>query len=443
MGHHTAGSYSRLQKRLDDHAQGAPASESLFRILEILFTKKEAELVSLLPIRFFTTGEAAMRWGTTEREARPVLETLADKGILFDFRKGETQAYLLAPTMAGFFEMSLMRAKNRFFDTRLLSEMYYQYINVEENFIKSVFGLDTPIYRIFVQEDTIRPDDRIVVLDYERASHIIRTASCITVSLCYCRHKMAHVGRACDMPQEVCLSLNRFAESLARHKIARTVSKGEALAVLAQCIDLGLVQLGDNVQEGVNWICNCCGCCCEALLAYKRLGHNPRIHSNFVARIEQTGCTGCGACVRRCPVEAVKLRSPARGKEYAVTDRDRCIGCGVCARFCSQRCITMERRKESGVAPVDGFERFVLNAIETGKLQNYIFDNYTLWTHEIMRRFLRFLLTLEPAKQLLAQRQIRSRFLTALTGTHKYTLFDRLHNEGRKPDYTHSDPKTG
>ena len=47
----------------------------------------------------------------------------------------------------------------------------------------------------------------------------------------------------------------------------------------------------------------------------------------------------------------------------------------------------MKRRKETAFVPKDGFERFVMTAINEGKLQNLIFDNYTSWTNDIMRRF--------------------------------------------------------
>ena len=59
MGHITSKNHLQLQKRLDMHAQGAPESEALFKILEILFTQEEAGLVSGLPIKFFTIEEAA------------------------------------------------------------------------------------------------------------------------------------------------------------------------------------------------------------------------------------------------------------------------------------------------------------------------------------------------------------------------------------------------
>ena len=51
MGHQK--SYLHLQKRLEKFPQSAPISETLFQILEVLFTPEEAELVSKLPIKFF------------------------------------------------------------------------------------------------------------------------------------------------------------------------------------------------------------------------------------------------------------------------------------------------------------------------------------------------------------------------------------------------------
>jgi hypothetical protein len=169
MGHLTSRSYHHLQRRLDQPAQGAPASETLRRILEVLFTEEEAQVVSLLPINAFTLEEAARLLKKPNDEAKLILDALADKGLLFDFATGTTQAYLMAPTMAGFFEFSLMRLDGRF-DKRLLSELYYQYINTDKDFLRRIFTLEPSIYRAFVQEAAIQERDRVVVLDYERAT---------------------------------------------------------------------------------------------------------------------------------------------------------------------------------------------------------------------------------------------------------------------------------
>jgi len=63
MSHHTARSaYQQLQERLNRFPQGAPPSETLYRILAILFSKREAELVAQLPIKPFTARDAARIW---------------------------------------------------------------------------------------------------------------------------------------------------------------------------------------------------------------------------------------------------------------------------------------------------------------------------------------------------------------------------------------------
>jgi NAD-dependent dihydropyrimidine dehydrogenase PreA subunit len=437
LGHLTSRTYQQLHRRLDQSPQGAPESPTLFRILETLLTEQEASLVSVLPINLFTVDEAATLLNRPVDDTKASLDTLADKGIVFDFADGRHQIYLLAPTMAGFFEFSLMRLDGRF-DQRLLSELYYQYINNEPDFIRRIFALEPSIFRAFFHEDIVDERDNIAVLDYERASHVIDSATCITVGTCYCRHKLHHLGKVCGKPLEVCLTFNRSAESLSRHGIARQIGQSEAHMILRQCRELGLVQLGDNIQEGVNWICNCCACCCEALVAYRKLGYNARITTNFVSVPGREACMGCGICEEQCPVEAVRLGTDDNGNHRVTIDEGRCIGCGVCVRFCSTGSLTMVRRKQTAFVPKDSFERIIVNAVTSGKLANLLFDNYTAWTHNVMRRFLGIFLSMEPAKRLLAREQIRSRFLSALTGTEHYTLFGRLYyNSGRKPDYSH------
>jgi len=85
MAHLTSKSaYQQLSDRLNRFPQGAPPTELLFKILALLFSEREAALVSQLPVKPFTAKKAAAIWQIDEVEARNVLEGLASRAILLD-----------------------------------------------------------------------------------------------------------------------------------------------------------------------------------------------------------------------------------------------------------------------------------------------------------------------------------------------------------------------
>ena len=57
----------------------------------------------------------------------------------------------------------------------------------------------------------------------------------------------------------------------------------------------------------------------------------------MAATVDMELCTGCGACVEVCPVEAITLRD---GK--AQVDADKCVDCGVCMDECPTDAINVE-----------------------------------------------------------------------------------------------------
>ncbi len=421
MAHHTVKSgYAALTERLNRFPQGAPPSDLLRRILSILFTDREARLVSLLPIKPFTARKAADIWKIPLQEAQKTLDALAGRALLLDMEDdGGNQTYLLPPPMAGFFEFSMMRIRGDI-DQKLLSELFYQYLNVEEDFIRNLFTEgETQLGRVFVHEPSLTAENALHVLDYERASEVIRSASHRAVGICYCRHKMEHLGRDCAAPKEICMTFGNTARSLIRHGFARGMEIAEGLDLLGQAHESNLVQFGENVRRQVNFICNCCGCCCEALIAARRFGFLHPVHTtNFLPAIREAECTGCGKCVRICPVEAIGLVSandPRRpNRQKAKLDGEICLGCGLCVRACTTNAITLKPRPERVITPLNSTHRAVVMAIERGKLQNLIFDNRALFSHRAMAAILGVILKLPPVKQAMAGRQMKSRYLEAL-----------------------------
>jgi hypothetical protein len=188
MAHHNTikqNSYNKLARRINMFPQGAPPTQLLFEILKMLFSEREADLVSSLPIKPFNIRLAARTWKTGEKEASVILNDLADRGLLIDYEEEGELRFTMPPPMAGFFEFSMMRYRNDL-DQKVLAELYYQYMNVEEDFIKSLFtDGTTQLGRVFVNEEVLSSENALHVLDYERASEVVKTASAIGIGVCY------------------------------------------------------------------------------------------------------------------------------------------------------------------------------------------------------------------------------------------------------------------
>lgn len=181
-----------------------------------------------------------------------------------------------------------------------------------------------------------------------------------------------------------------------------------------------LVQIGENVREHPAFICNCCGCCCEALQAARKFSPmQPVATTNYIPEVSLEKCVGCGKCARVCPVLAISMREDGKRNKHAEIDTEICLGCGVCARNCPAKAIELKRRPIQVITPVNSTHRFVLQAIEKGTLQNLIFDNQAFASHRAMAAVFGTILELPPIKQALASRQFKSVYLDRLLAMQK------------------------
>ncbi|WP_242523438.1 hypothetical protein [Thiocystis minor] len=113
MGH-LAGSKSALTPlidRLNRYPIGLVDSARLREILSLLFDDTESFVGARFPLHEATLEELAEQTGLSPEHLQPVLERMADKGLVMDLPYAGTTYYLLVPGLIGFMEFTFMRRR--------------------------------------------------------------------------------------------------------------------------------------------------------------------------------------------------------------------------------------------------------------------------------------------------------------------------------------------
>ncbi|WP_295432710.1 4Fe-4S dicluster domain-containing protein [uncultured Thiodictyon sp.] len=373
-----------LIDRLNRYPIGLVDSAKLREILALLFTEREAFVASRFPLHEATAAELTDLTGIAPPHLRPLLESMADKGLVMDLPYGAQTYYLLVPGLIGFMEFTFMRRRPTLTApvpvadlARLMSQ--YLHENGRAGQGGEFFGSPTQLTRALVYAEHIPVTSRITA--YEDARRIIMDADYRAVTLCYCRHKKEHLNEPCrkGAPVEaICMVLGEGARFLVRRGFAQEQDQAAMLATLERARALGLTHVTDNVRERPSFICNCCRCCCE-LMAGVQSGFSDGIAKTpFLAAVDPTRCDYCGECLKTCNVKCIGIAAGARtrpqAQRYAGVDTATCLGCGACIAVCKRGAIRLVPRPHPKTPPKNRGRLFARILWEKGRLWPFIAD---------------------------------------------------------------------
>ncbi len=368
-----------LIDRLNKYPIGVVDSEKLRELLTLLFTEDEAFVASKFPLTEATLKEISKSTKMSEEKLLPILESMADKGIIMDLPYSGKTYYLLMPGTIGFFEFTFMKNRTDLPLEKVAKLMDEYFTDREKGHGQEFFGSKTPLTRSLPYEEHIPTSTMIT--DYESTREIIKNADFGALGMCYCRHQKEHAGSSCKKGvtgNNICISLGNGARFLTRRGFAKEATKEELLAIIDKAHELNLTHITDNVRNKPTFICNCCGCCCHIMEGIQEGYINGVGKTNFLALVDQEKCNYCGKCFSACNPKAVGLDKSIDYKNGAdrksKVNTDICLGCGACISSCEQDAISLISRPEKQELITRKRDLFKTILKEKKRLRPYIID---------------------------------------------------------------------
>jgi len=326
--------YKRLAEFFDSFPQRFPKdSEQGLKVLEMMITPEEAEMIMSLEKMPETAPAIAQRLGRDEAELGEYLYALSKKGLIMRIGKEGNYHYMATAFAVGIIE---------FFLKSYTTEIADEFAKFHKELFQKTWmkGTTREIRTVPVGESVAAG---VEILPYDDVAALIKSKKRISVTECMCaiQHGLKSDPEPCEVLTERCFQFGTAAFFFVENELGRWVTQEEALDIIKKSAEAGCVpQPGQSQNAG--GMCMCCPCCCAPLDTYRDYDKRSEIsNSNYFARVDEEACTACETCVDRCPMEAITV------EDTACVNLDLCIGCGVCAVTCDYDAIKTYKKDES------------------------------------------------------------------------------------------------
>jgi electron transport complex protein RnfB len=330
--------YKKLAEKLDQMPNRYPATESGIevRLLEMIFSAEEAALAAEMYYEKEPAEVIAARAGLPEKEAKNILKEMVRKKLILFSKSDSALVFGLMPFVVGFYEELLPRLNQE------IAELFEKYFQETEG---GITGKGLSVHRVVPVQESI--DIEMEIFPYEKASDLLESAKSWGVRDCICRVQKELIGDPCQHPKENCLVFAPIEGAFDNSAVDRAISKQEALQILHEAEDAGLVHTTGNYQGPTNYICNCCTCSCGILRSVAEFNNlNGVAKSDFLAVVDEELCLACGDCLERCQFGALNMDGLV-----CEVDEVLCVGCGLCVPVCPEDALVLIRRQEGEVLP--------------------------------------------------------------------------------------------
>jgi formate hydrogenlyase subunit 6/NADH:ubiquinone oxidoreductase subunit I len=332
-----------------------PQSEHLLPLMKATYTVEEAKLLTGIPLTLSSIELLAGIKNEDPDVLRAKLDELAVRGLVYRQTRQGIQTYRLNPPRFVFLRSFFWPGHHDTYTQTVAAHVTRYYKDGFGDHWKDVKtkGLRAiPIQKTLSDTRTVRP--------YEDVLAVLRTQERFAVAHCPCR-EMKNLDPSqpdCKHDTENCLHFGKLADYIVENGLGREIGRSECEAILKKAATAGLVHAISNWQENVDTICNCCRCCCVYFQAFHVLGHTESMSpSNYEVLITHETCSGCGKCVKRCPMEALSLQphpeATSKNGKVSTLNLKRCIGCGVCAYGCPTASLTLRQRTQISDPPLN------------------------------------------------------------------------------------------